>query len=209
MLGKPNHTTYETLELDHVGVKSPQFSYNRLKGADPVAGVEMASTGEVACLGDDLEEAFYNSWHATEQRVASKSVFLSIQDDQKHKFAEEVALLAGAGWKIFTTLGTHQYLKQLGIKSTRLYKIHEKLEPSIESAIKHKKFELMISIPSPVESSANAYKIRRLAIDNHLPLLTNAETARLLLRCLTDKTLGSREPKALADYLKKYITALS
>ena len=83
MLGIKNHNHYQTLEYDYVGVKSPQFSYNRLKGADPVAGVEMASTGEVACFGKNLEEAFYASWLATDQVVAGKSLYLSVPDEQK------------------------------------------------------------------------------------------------------------------------------
>jgi len=77
LLGIDNNTKYQTLEYDYVGVKSPQFSYNRLKGADPVAGVEMASTGEVACFGDNLNEAFYNSWLATEQQIKNKSLFIN------------------------------------------------------------------------------------------------------------------------------------
>ncbi|HEX5798407.1 MAG TPA: carbamoyl-phosphate synthase (glutamine-hydrolyzing) large subunit, partial [Candidatus Saccharimonadales bacterium] len=80
---------YNTLDLDYVAVKNPQFSYNRLKGADPVASVEMASTGEVACFGDTMEEAFYNSWLATEQEVSGKNICISVPDEQKHKFIDE------------------------------------------------------------------------------------------------------------------------
>jgi carbamoyl-phosphate synthase large subunit len=94
MLGKKNTNTYQTLELDHVAVKNPQFSYNRLKGADPVAGVEMASTGEVACIGTDLAEAFYSSWLATDQTIKSKNVFISLSDAQKHRFLEVIEPLS-------------------------------------------------------------------------------------------------------------------
>ncbi|MDB5183032.1 MAG: carAB [Candidatus Saccharibacteria bacterium] len=200
MLGLPNNTAYQTLELDHVAVKSPQFSYNRLKGADPVAGVEMASTGEVACFGNSLEEAFYSSWLATEQQVKGKRVFISVPDEHKLKFIDEAKALQKDGWKIYTSEGTHDFLKKQGINSTKLYKIRDKKEPSLRSAIEGKKFDLMISVPSLIESSSDAYSIRRLAIDNHVPLLTNAETGRLLLKCLTSEELKNITPKYWKEY---------
>jgi carbamoyl-phosphate synthase large subunit len=201
ILGLENKQDYQTLEYDHVGVKSPQFSYNRLKGADPVAGVEMASTGEVACFGENIQEAFYSSWLATEQRVKNKTLFLSLPDDHKHKFVEEAAALAAQGWKIYATSGTHAYLKAHQVPSTRLYKISEKTQPSIESAIAKQKIGLMINVPFDGNDSNDGYIIRRLAIDSHIPLLTNAETGRLLLRCLGDRSLVDREPQAWRDYV--------
>jgi carbamoyl-phosphate synthase large subunit len=201
ILGIRNGKDYATLEYDHVGVKSPQFSYNRLKGADPVAGVEMASTGEVACFGENIQEAFYASWLATEQQVKDKSLFLSLPDAHKHKFVEETAALISQGWKIYTTSGTHDYLKEQGVKTALLYKISEKTQPSIGSAIARNKIGLMINVPAPDNDNNDGYIIRRLAIDSHLPLLTNAETGRLLLRCLADRTLADHEPKPWRDYV--------
>lgn len=201
ILGIENKITYKTLDYDHVGVKNPQFSYNRLKGADPVAGVEMASTGEVACFGENIQEAFYNSWLATEQQVKGKTLFLSLPDAHKHKFVDETAALLKQGWKIYTTSGTHTYLKDHGLKTERLYKISEKTQPSIESAIAKNKIGLMINVPYPGNDNNDGYIIRRLAIDSHLPLLTNAETGRLLLRCLADPGLKDREPRAWHDYV--------
>ncbi len=203
MLGIKNDTDYSTFDLDRVGVKCPQFSYNRLKGADPVAGVEMASTGEVACLGEDVEEAFYRAWLATEQRVAGKNIYLSVAEDHKHKFAEEAVVLVAQGYKLFTTAGTHDYLKAHGVASTKLHKIREKIEPSVKSAIEGRKFDLMISIPSPCEIHDDAYTIRRLAIDNHIPLLTNAETGRMLLKCLGDERLKDMQPLSHREYMDK------
>lgn len=202
MLGVKNNKTYQTLELDHVGVKSPQFSYNRLKGADPVAGVEMASTGEVACFGSDLSSAFYASWLATEQQVKAKTMFLSLPDEQKYKFAEEAAELVAKGWQIYTTAGTHQFLKERGIKTTKLRKVYEHKEPSVQTAIAKHKIALMINVPSTVEGTTDGYVIRRLAIDNHVPLLTNAETGRLLLKCLAEKDIMPREPKSWQEYVQ-------
>jgi methylglyoxal synthase len=172
-----------------------------LKGADPVAGVEMASTGEVACFGADLEEAFYTSWLATEQNIKGKNVYISLPDEQKHKFLEEAASLIADGWKIYSTEGTHLYFKKHGIKTTRLYKIIEKKEPSVASWIENRKLDLMVNVPTPNDPDNYAYTIRRLAIDNHIPLMTNAETGRLLLKCLSDEKLKHIEPKYWKEYL--------
>jgi carbamoyl-phosphate synthase large subunit len=202
ILGVDTKKEYKTLEYDYVAVKSPQFSYSRLKGADPVAGVEMASTGEVACFGDNLSEAYYSSWLATEQQVKSKNLFLSLPDEQKHKFVEEAAILVEKGWTIYTTAGTHSYMKARNIHTELLHKIKDKKEPSIESAIAKQKIGLVICIPSSTADNKDAYTIRRLAIDSHIPLLTNAETGRLLLRCLGDNKLMESQPKAWQDYVK-------
>jgi len=201
MLGiyKPRH--YQTLELDHVAVKTPQFSYNRLKGADPVAGVEMASTGEVACFGSDVEEAFYTSWLATEQRVAGKSVFISVPDSQKHKFVDEARALVDAGWQVYTTSGTQSYFWERGIKTHRLHKLQERKRPTAETIIEARKLDLVVCVPSSSRDTADAYRIRRLAIDNHVPLITNAETGHLLLRCLADKDLQDLQPKPWDHYV--------
>lgn len=201
ILGIKNTNTYQTLELDHVGVKSPQFSYNRLKGADPVAGVEMASTGEVACFGADIEEAFYTSWLATDQKIQGKHLFLSLPNEQKHKFVDETALLIADGWKIYTTAGTHDYLKDHNIRTTKLYKISDNKEPSVHSALLDKKFDLVINIPGLEGADKDGSIIRRLAIDNQLPLLTNPEIARLLLRCLSDPQLKEAQPKYWREYV--------
>ena len=200
MIGIDRGVDYQTLEYEHVGVKSPQFSYNRLKGADPVAGVEMASTGEVACFGDDLSQAFYASWLATEQHVKQRTLFLSMPDEQKHKFVAEAAELVAQGWKIYSTAGTHEYLKKRGVKTFSVHKISEKIEPSASSLVDKSKLGLIICVPSRTDDSNDARTIRRLAIDNHIPLLTNAETGRLLLHCLAQPEILSSTPKAWQDY---------
>lgn len=201
MLGKSGTKTYQTLEYDYVGVKCPQFSYNRLKGADPVAGVEMASTGEVACFGDNLAEAFYLSWLATEQNVNGKNILLSLPGEQQPKFIDETAALVGSGWNVYATPGTHGFLANYGIKSKTLYKISEKREPSVLSAIENKKLDLIINVPSTGKFNGDGYKIRRSAIDNHIPLITNPETGRLLLRCLAEIDVDKLEPRSWDEYL--------
>lgn len=201
MLGIENKKLYQTLDLDHVAVKTPQFSYNRLKGADPVAGVEMASTGEVACFGDTLEEAFYSSWMATEQSIKGKTVFISVPDEQKGKFLDEAVALDEDGWSIYATDGTYKYLRSHGVRCKRLSKIGERTEPSIEKAITKKLFSLMVIVPDiDATDEADAYLIRRYAVDNHIPLMTNPETGRLLLRCLTTRPSRNGEIASLDSY---------
>lgn len=202
ILGLHAKKGYQTLEYDYVGVKSPQFSYNRLKGADPVAGVEMASTGEVACFGENISEAFYRSWLATEQRVRKKSLFLSLPDEHKHKFIDETAALLKQGWKVYTTAGTHAYLESQSVSTKLFHKIKEQREPNIKSALGKQEIGLVVSIPSATDDNKDAFIIRRLTIDSHIPLVTNAETGRLLLRCLGDQEILATEPKAWQDYVR-------
>lgn len=203
MLGVLKPQRYQTLEYDYVGVKSPQFSYNRLKGSDPVAGVEMASTGEVACLGDDLLQAFYSSWRAADQAVKGKNLFLSVAEEQRHKILDEAKQLASQGWKIYTTAGTHAALKTYGIDSHRLYKIGDKQQPSVPQSIHEHKFDLMISVPRPDHDTADAFTIRRLAVDNHIPVVTNAEIGKILMQCLAQFYEAPPEPKAWAEFMSK------
>lgn len=201
MLGKSNHERYQTLELERVGVKSPQFSYSRLKGADPVAGVEMASTGEVACFGDSFAEAFCASWLATEQYIKTKSVLLSLPGEQQPKFIEPAKALISQGWQLYATPGTHDFFKNYGIKTKKLYKLSQKKKPSVAEAIAAGKLGLIINVPSRGVPNSDGFKIRRLAVESFVPLLTNDATGRLLLNCLADGMIESREPKAWQDYM--------
>lgn len=201
MLGTlKEENAYQTLDLDYVAVKSPQFSYNRLKGADPVATVEMASTGEVACFGGDLLEAFYKSWLATDQEVTGKNICISLPDEQKFKFVDELEDLVEAGYKLFATPGTHRFLKEKGIKAEKLSKIKDHKTHSLADYISTRKLDLVISVPSLSEDSQDAYEIRRLTIDHHIPLMTNAETARLLLKCLVKQDLEPETFKSWDEY---------
>ena len=202
MLGTYQPAHYETLELDYVGVKSPQFSYNRLKGADPVAGVEMASTGEVASIGQNLLEAFYASWLSTDQPLTGKNIYISVPDEQKPKIIDAAAKLAAAGWTILATLGTHKYLKRHGIASQALYKIREHKQPTVQTAIAAHDINLMVNVPSSTHDDADAAVVRRLAIDNHIPLVTNGEIGLILLRCLGEIKLADVPIKSWQEYVQ-------
>ena len=200
MLGIKHDINFRTLDLDYVAVKSPQFSYNRLKGADPVAGVEMASTGEVACFGADLSEAFYRSWLATEQSVNGKRILVSIADEAKPKLSEELKKLSAIGYTLLATKGTHDYLKRVGVTSTLSNRLGQR-EPTIASAIMNREVDLVINIPTFGPSDADAKKIRRLAIDHHIPQITNSESARVLLKCLAEVDLKKIEPKSWQEII--------
>lgn len=188
MLGEYKPEVYQTLELDYVGVKAPQFSYHRLKGADPVAHVEMASTGEVACLGENLYDAYWRSWLATEQNIAGKRILVSIDDAHKLKFIPYLQQLEERDWEIYSTGGTHSCLSKNGIASYFVYKASEKVEPNIRSIISNRKVDLIINIPSNQGSQAqtDGYTIRRMAIDHHIPLITNLQSALIILQCLIE-----------------------
>jgi len=201
-LKKYRSQSYQTLELDFVGVKSPQFSYSRLKGANPVAHVEMASTGEVVSLGDDLLEAFYTSWQATEQQVRGKKLFLSITGEQKDKLLPYLKLLDNKGWEFYATEGTHDFLTQHGLASLFLYKISEKLEPNTSSAITDQSIDLIIISRVRIVwgNQTDGYKIRRMAIDHNIPLITNLQIAQLFLTCLSQQKKSTAAIKSWQDF---------
>lgn len=196
-------TSYETLELDYVGVKTPQFSYSRLKGSNPVAHVEMASTGEVACLGDHLLEAFYMSWLAADQYIHGKRILISIGGDKKSRMFNQIQKLEEQGWDIYATENTHDYLCRHGVGSSFVYKGSERQEPNVLTLIAEKQVDLIINIPRKMSSAHNStdgFKIRRLAIDHHIPLITNLHVAQLFLQCLTEADISKIPIKSWREY---------
>lgn len=188
LLGISFSQAYETLELDYVGVKAPQFSYQRLKGADPVAHVEMASTGEVACLGENFQDAFWRAWLASEQSITHHTLLISIADPYKAKLLPPLKILESQGWKIYSTEGTHSFLFKNGVASYFVYKTSEKSEPNIKTVMTEHQLGLIINIPNTQKSGhqTDGFNIRRLAIDHHIPLITNVQKAQILLQCLID-----------------------
>jgi carbamoyl-phosphate synthase large subunit len=204
ILDKPNASKAITIELDYVGVKTPQFSYNRLKGANPVAEVEMASTGEVGCIGDTYLEAFYRSWLATGQRINGQRLLLSIGGEIKSKLLPVIEKLEIKGWELYATEGTHDYLANCGIASRVLYKASEAMQPNVKNSITNKKVDLIINIPSKKRNPAmvtDGYIIRRLAIDHNIPLITNLQIAQLFLHCLVEVNLDAAPIKSWREYI--------
>lgn len=188
MLGKNDTKHYNTLELDYVGVKAPQFSYQRLKGADPVPHIEMASTGEVACLGENLHDAFWRAWLSSEQAIVNKSMLVSVADSYKAKILPWLAHLETLGWRIYSTEGTHSFLFKNGVASYFVYKMSEKGEPNVQTIISQRKVDLIINIPSNQVKNelTHGFKIRRMAIDHHIALMTNPQKIQIMLKCLID-----------------------
>lgn len=207
MLNKDVPFTYETLELDYVGVKAPQFSYNRLKGSNPVANVEMASTGEVACLGENLYEAYLRAWLATEQKLPQKKLMVSIAENHKTKLFPLLKQLDEAGWEIYSTSGTHAFLTKNGVGSYFVYKASERSEPNIQSLIAQKKIELIINIPTTtgLDTQSDGFVIRRMAVDHQIALITNVQIAQIMLQCLID--YKGKAPESILswqEYLKRH-----
>ena len=203
MLGRPAKNTKSTLDLNYVGVKAPQFSFSRLRGADPTLGVEMASTGEVACLGEDVHEAFLKSILSAGSTLPKDSILVSIGSrTDKHKFLESARRLRGLGLKIFATEQTAAFFHHNGIAATRLYKVHEKKTPNIRDYIAARKIDFAISIPDPDRKAAfdSDYLLRRTAVDFAVPLLTNLQVAELFVQALAAKTPSDLKVKHWAEY---------
>jgi carbamoyl-phosphate synthase large subunit len=192
LLGIRPSKEYKTLELDHIGVKTPLFSYRRLKGSDPVTGVEMASTGEVANVSEHYLQAFFASWLSTEQSIEGKKILVSIGADYKIKLLPALKTLEERGWDLFATEGTHDFLAKRGVGSVSVHKIGEKYEPNISTLIAEKKIDLIINIPKSGDNvRTEGFKIRRLAIDHHIPLITNLQLAAIFLQCLAELDMAN------------------
>ena len=175
---------------DYVAVKAPQFSFARIKGADPILRVEMASTGEVACFGDDIYEAYLKSQIATGVSLPKKSVFISLAgEENKIKFQEAAKTLFKMGLKIYATAGTAQFFKNHGIDVTKLYKIHEHQKPNVLDFLLTKKIDLVINIFDPYfkKEFDDDYLIRRASIDFGIPLLANMQAAQLFVKAISLK----------------------
>lgn len=176
-----------SFDVDYVGVKASQFSFTRLKGSDPVVGVEMSSTGEVACLGDDFNEAFLKSLLSTGFRVPQKGILLSTGTlKSKAEFLEETRTLAKLGIQFYGTKGTADFYKNFGIKVMELHRPFDNVEPSILTYLAEGKIDLVINIPKTTERTEldSDYIVRRKAIDLNIPLITNIQFAKRFVKSL-------------------------
>ncbi|MFA6917911.1 MAG: carbamoyl-phosphate synthase (glutamine-hydrolyzing) large subunit [Candidatus Gracilibacteria bacterium] len=181
------YRNYKTLDLDHVGVKSPQFSFPRLKGADPVLGVEMASTGEVGCFGDDLYEAFLKSMIGVGFELPKKGILFSVGGvNEKADLLSTAKKFSEMGFKIFGTEGTAEFFNKNGVKTSELHKISTKKNPNILEAISSREFDLIINIPKNYSRATitDGYSLRRKSIDLNIPLITNVQVAKIMAEAL-------------------------
>jgi carbamoyl-phosphate synthase large subunit len=189
--------------LEYVGVKAPQFSFTRLTGADPTLSVEMASTGEVACIGDDFEEAFLKSMLAVGFKMPVKSVLLSTGPRQnKSYFLPAARLLRDMGIKIYGTSGTVKYLTEQEIDAEEIGWPLEKGENAADNMIRRGDIDLVINIPKNYqhEELTNGYMIRRTAADYGVPLITNIQLARRFVESISKKSWDDLKIKAWKEY---------
>jgi carbamoyl-phosphate synthase large subunit len=192
-------------DLDYVGVKAPQFSFSRIKGADPALRVEMASTGEVACLGEDLPEAFLKAALAAGFKMPERrQVLLSIGSlRDKTRFLPSARTLTGMGFTLYATRNTSRFLEDNGVVNIRLYKIHERRRPSLLEYIVPGRLDLIINIPAGYDRRelTDGYIIRRKAIDFGIPLITNLQLAELFVKSIALKGWKDLKPEAYDHYV--------
>ncbi len=203
IMGKNVSGRYNTIDLDYVGVKAPQFSFSRLKGADPVLSVEMASTGEVACLGLDLNEAFLKSLISVGFKIPEKNILLSTGPiKSKARLLDSVRKLHEMGFNLFASRGTGKFLKTNNVPCTILNWPLEKKEPNIMTYISERKIDLVINIPKSQEEEelTNDYLIRRRAVDFAIPLLTNEQLTKLFVESISAKKIDDLEIKEWDKY---------
>ena len=198
---KPHKNAFD---LDYVGIKASQFSFSRLQGADPVLGVDMASTGEVGCIGNDSSEALIKAMISVGNRVPSKAVLMSTgTPKQKADLLDAAHELANRGYTIYATGGTHAYLNDNGIPAIRVYwPSQSDMQPQAIELLHDHKVDMVVNIPKNFTDTelSNGYKIRRAAIDLNIPLLTNARLASAYIEAFTTHPLDEIEIKSWDEY---------
>ncbi len=206
MLGENITGDFKTLDLDFVGVKAPQFSFSRIKGADPRLRVEMSSTGEVACFGQDLFDAYLKALLATGFKWPKKSIFLSIGGEKnKVEMLACCKRMVKLGLKIYATENTSNFLQSHGIENIRVYKISEHSHPSVLDLLKDGTIDLAINISEAgsQRGETDGYIIRRDCVDLGIPLVTNAQSAETLIASLTSKKIDDLEIKSWDEYIAR------
>ena len=205
MLGLPVEKPAKSLfDLDYVGVKASQFSFNRLQKADPVLGVDMASTGEVGCLGEDSRSALLKAMLSVGQRVPEKNILLSTGDGkQKAEMLAACAMLRDHGYKLFATPGTSRYLDENGIENTLVHwPSEEGQQPQALDMLHDKDIDMVVNVTKNLSTGelSNGYKIRRAAIDLNIPLITNARLASAFIYAFCTQKLDDLEIKCWQEY---------
>ena len=205
MLGLPVEKPNKNLfDLDYVGIKASQFSFNRLQKADPVLGVDMSSTGEVGCLGDDTNAALLKSMLSVGYRIPKKSVLLSTGGaKQKAEMLETARLLIANHYELYATGGTSAYLSENGVPNTRVYWPSETNQnPQALELLRERKIDMVVNIPKnlTVHELTNGYRIRRAAIDLNIPLLTNSRLASAFIQAFCSTRLEDIDIKSWDEY---------
>ncbi|MCP9551856.1 carbamoyl-phosphate synthase (glutamine-hydrolyzing) large subunit [Prevotella copri] len=207
MLGLPVEKPHKNLfDLDYVGIKASQFSFNRLQKADPVLGVDMSSTGEVGCLGDDTSTALLKSMLSVGHRIPAKNILLSTGSaKQKVDLLDAAQMLVKHGYKLYATGGSSKFLTENGIENTRVLWPSEEAEGGAPKALEmlhNHEIDMVVNIPKNLTSSelSNGYKIRRAAIDLNVPLITNSRLASAFIYAFCTTKLEDIDIKAWGEY---------
>ena len=204
MLGLPVEKPEKNLfDLDYVGIKASQFSFNRLQKADPVLGVDMASTGEVGCIGDDTSCAVLKAMLSVGYRIPEKNVLMSTGTlKQKVDLLQAARALKAKGYNIFATGGSSKFLAENGVENTRVYWPSEEGQPQALEMLHKKEIDMVVNIPrdlTPTELE-NGYKIRRAAVDLNIPLVTNARLASAFINAFCSMSIDDIAIKSWDEY---------
>ncbi len=204
MLGLPvSKPGKDLFDLDYVGIKASQFSFNRLQKADPVLGVDMASTGEVGCLGDDTSTALLLSMLSVGHRIPKRTILLSTGSaKQKADMLDAARTLVAHGYKIYATTGSSRYLTHNGVENTLVHWPSEDAQPQALDMLHRHEIDMVVNIPKDLTASelSNGYKIRRAAIDLNVPLITNSRLASAFINAFCKTKLEDIEIKSWAEY---------
>ena len=205
MLGAPVEKPSKNLfDLDYVGIKASQFSFNRLQKADPVLGVDMSSTGEVGCLGDDTSTALMKSMLSVGLRIPKKTILLSTGGaKQKAEMLDAAKMLKQHGYELYATVGTSKYLTENGIENTLVYMpSDEGQHPQALELLHEKKIDMVVNMPKDLtpRELTNGYKIRRAAIDLNVPLITNSRLASAFISAFCNVGMDDIDIKAWGEY---------
>ena len=205
MLGVPVEKPKKNLfDLDYVGIKASQFSFNRLQKADPVLGVDMSSTGEVGCLGEDTNDALLKAMLSVGQRIPKKNILLSTGGaKEKAEMLDAAKMLLRHGYKLYATSGTSKYLTDNGVENTLVYwPSDEGKEPQALTMLHKKEIDMVVNIPKDLtpHELTNGYKIRRAAIDLNVPLITNSRLASAFINAFCNLSPDDIEIKAWGEY---------
>lgn len=205
MLGAPVEKPNKNLfDLDYVGIKASQFSFNRLQKADPVLGVDMSSTGEVGCLGDDTSTALMKSMLSVGLRIPKKTILLSTGGaKQKAEMLDAAKMLKQHGYELYATVGTSKYLTENGIENTLVYMPSDEGQyPQALELLHEKKIDMVVNMPKDLtpRELTNGYKIRRAAIDLNVPLITNSRLASAFISAFCNVGMDDIDIKAWGEY---------
>ena len=204
MLGLPVEKPHKSLfDLDYVGIKASQFSFNRLQKADPVLGVDMASTGEVGCIGEDTSCALLKSMLSVGHRIPEKTILLSTGSaKQKAEMLDAARMLVDHGYKLYATGGTSRYLTENGIANTTVYWPSEDRQPQALDMLHNHEIDMVVNIPKDLSAGelTNGYKIRRAAIDLNVPLITNSRLASAFISAFCNMPIEGIAIKSWSEY---------